>query len=46
MTPSASESPIELAVVLPTYNERENVPIVLVASEPELKIIIPVEAGL
>lgn len=33
MSPSAlrAESPIELAVVLPTYNERENVPVLLAA---------------
>jgi dolichol-phosphate mannosyltransferase len=31
-----AESPIELAVVLPTYNERENVPIVLAALERAL----------
>ena len=35
MTP-APESPIELAVVLPTYNERENVPIVLAALDRAL----------
>ncbi len=36
MTLSAPESPIELAVVLPTYNERENVPIVLAALDRAL----------
>jgi dolichol-phosphate mannosyltransferase len=35
MTP-APESPIELAVVIPTYNERENVPIVLAALDRAL----------
>ncbi|MFZ3263321.1 MAG: glycosyltransferase family 2 protein [Terriglobales bacterium] len=35
MTP-VPESPIELAVVLPTYNERENVPIVLAALDSAL----------
>jgi dolichol-phosphate mannosyltransferase len=32
----ASELPIELAVVIPTYNERENVPIVLAALDRAL----------
>lgn len=38
MSPSALrvESPIELAVVIPTYNERENVPIVLGALDRAL----------
>jgi dolichol-phosphate mannosyltransferase len=38
MSPSSPqmESPIELAVVLPTYNERENVPILLAALERTL----------
>jgi dolichol-phosphate mannosyltransferase len=35
--PAGMESPIELAVVIPTYNERENVPVLLGAIERALE---------